>query len=347
MSQVDPVECSGRSSHISNRESGTSFAIPRDELPKSVAKGGRFRWMRWSGRLDPNRGLGSPRAEREKVTALIPAFNESANLRDCIESVSFADEILVVDSGSNDSTVEIARAAGARVLSHPYEGYAAQNNWAIPQAAHPWVFLIDADERCSAALRDEVLGLLARGPTKSGYWVFRRNFFLGKEIRHSGWSSDRVIRLFRRECRMQQLSVHPHVDLPLEETALLSGRLDHFTLDSLDQFFERRLRYARWWSKDRAAAGRKTNGGSMFLHTAACFLRMYVFRLGFLDGVHGLVLALLFSGYTSHKYILLWDRLRPQGSRDGIRSQGSLAAAGPSPLPAVEESGPVNGRGAK
>ncbi len=309
------------------------------EVPKSVSKGGRFRWLRWTGQLDPSKGLAPPRGERQRVTALIPAFNESANIADCIASVSWADEVLVVDSGSTDGTAEMARSAGARVLVHPYEGYAAQNNWAIPQASHPWLFLIDSDERCTPELRDEVLSLLACSPPKNGYWVFRKNFFLGREIRFSGWGSDRVIRLFRRECRMQAMSVHPHVDLPLEETALLRGRLLHYTLDSLDQFFERRLRYARWWSRDRSAHGRNASGATMFIHTVACFLRMYVARLGFLDGVHGLVLALLFSGYTSHKYILLWDRRRPRGERDGIVSQGALgvpAAAGPPPAGEVE-----------
>lgn len=309
----------------------------RSEL-RRANPGTRFRWFRWTGRLDPSKGL-APAGERQKVTALIPAFNESANIGECVGSVSWADEVLVVDSGSRDATAEIARAGGARVLVHPYEGYAAQNNWAIPQATHPWVFLVDSDERCTPELRDEILELLGRSPSKKGYWVFRTNFFLGKEIRWSGWGSDRVIRLFRRECRLQAMSVHPHVDLPLEETALLRGKLLHYTLDSLDQFFERRLRYARWWSRDRAAAGRGTSGIGMVTHTIGCFLRMYVTRLGFLDGLHGLVLALLFSGYTSHKYILLWDRLRPRGSRDGIKSQGALlgsAAADSAPPPPGE-----------
>lgn len=306
---------------------------PRREIPRKVNDGRRFRRLRWAGRLDPRKGLAGERGEREKVTALIPAFNESANIGECIDSVAWADEILVVDSGSTDGTAAIATSKGARVLVHPYEGYAAQNNWAIPQASHPWIFLLDADERCPAELRDEIDDLLRRRPTKRGYWVFRRNFFLGREIRWSGWGSDRVIRLFRSDARLQPMAVHPHVDLPLDDTALLSGKLLHYTLDSLDQFFERRLRYARWWSKDRAEAGKRASGWSMFAHTVSCFLRMYVVRLGFLDGLHGLVLALLFSGYTSHKYILLWDRTRPRGPRDGIRSQGSLGAAPAALLP--------------
>ena len=137
-----------------------------------------------------------------KLSILIPVFNEEVNLPDCLASVQgLGDEILVVDSFSTDRTVEIAKEAGARVLQHEYVNSAAQKNWAIPQCQHSWVFIIDADERMTQDLRDEIRATLSSssGPDCDGYFVVRRNFFLGGEIRHGGWGTNDVQRLFRRD----------------------------------------------------------------------------------------------------------------------------------------------------
>src|SRR5947207_14818751 len=126
----------------------------------------------------------------EKLSVLVPVFNEEANLPACLESVrDIADEIFVVDSFSTDRTIEIAKSCGARVVQHEYINSAAQKNWAIPQCKHEWVFIIDADERMTKELRDEVKAHLERasGPELDGYFVVRRNFFLGGEIKHGGW----------------------------------------------------------------------------------------------------------------------------------------------------------------
>src|SRR5439155_16814716 len=136
-------------------------------------------------------------ASRRPLTVIVPTFNEESTLRDCLESVRFADEILVVDSYSSDSTVSIARELGARVLQHEYVYSARQKNWSIPQATHEWVLLVDSDERVTPELRDEILALLATGPRHDGYWILRANHFLGRRIRHCGWGTDKVIRLFR------------------------------------------------------------------------------------------------------------------------------------------------------
>src|SRR5947207_7106012 len=137
----------------------------------------------------------------EKLSVLVPVFNEEANLPACLESVrDIADEIFVVDSFSTDRTIEIAKSCGARVVQHEYINSAAQKNWAIPQCAHEWVFIIDADERMTPQLRDEIRSLLNQPqPSCDGYFVTRRNFFLGGEIRHGGWESNDVQRLFLRE----------------------------------------------------------------------------------------------------------------------------------------------------
>ena len=151
----------------------------------------------------------------EKLSVLIPTFNEATNLPDCISSVKdMADEIFVVDSFSRDETVQLAEAAGARGLQHEYVNSAAKKNWAIPQCKHDWVFIIDADERMTPELKKEVLGMLAvpKGPELDGYFVVRRNFFLGGEIKHGGWETNDVQRLFRKDQgRYAEREVHADV----------------------------------------------------------------------------------------------------------------------------------------
>jgi len=139
-----------------------------------------------------------------KLSAIIPTFNEEENLRECLESVRWADEVLVVDSFSQDRTVEIASELGARVVQHEYVNSAAQKNWAIPLALHPWVLLVDADERVTLDLRDEIRELLTVEPPFDGYWIRRANHFLGRRMEHCGWETDRVIRLFRRDVARYQ-----------------------------------------------------------------------------------------------------------------------------------------------
>ena len=190
---------------------------------------------------------------RAKITALIPAFNEAQNLPACLESVRWADEIFVVDSFSTDATPDIARQFGARVVQHEYVNSATQKNWAIPQASHEWVLIVDADERVTPGLRDEILRVLQTGGDGSaGFSIPRKNFFFGKEIRYCGWDTDRVIRLFRRDLgRYQDRSVHADM--------LLDGKLgyftqpfEHYTYLTMDQYFEKfRLKDfsgMNWWS---------------------------------------------------------------------------------------------------
>ena len=263
-------------------------------------------------------------AEKRRVTAIVPTFNEAANIVDCLRSLQWADEILVVDSFSTDGTAGLARKLGARVIEHEYGNSAAQKNWTIPQAAHEYIFLVDADERCTPELAAEVRALLASGgPLMDGYWIYRRNFFLGKEIRHSGWNTDKVIRLFRRGLRYQELTVHAEVDVPSGKTGVLKGRFIHYTLDSLDQFFEKRQRYADWAAVDLDRRGRRGGALAALVHGVGNFAKMYLLRLGFLDGTHGFMLALLFSYYTAAKYVRLWERQLPPNPRLGIRNQGA------------------------
>ncbi len=244
------------------------------------------------------------------VTALVPAFNEERNLPGCLESVKWADEILVVDSYSTDRTLEICRASGVRVLQHPYENSAAQKNWAIPRATHEWVLVVDADERVTPELRSEIEAVVrdSKNPIP-GYWIRRTNYFLGREIRHCGWQRDRVVRLFRKNGTRYEAK-WVHAEIQISGAGTLKGRLTHHSYRTLGDYLEKADRYAAWGARDLEEAGRRTGPGGIAGHALFKFVKMYVLDRGFLDGVHGLILCVLGSFTVFLKYSRLWERTR-------------------------------------
>src|SRR5262245_36883108 len=170
------------------------------------------------------------------LSAIVPTFNEEPNISDCLASLDFADEILVVDSFSTDRTVELARARpGVRVLQHAYEGNGPQCNWAMERAAHEWILIVDADERVPKELASEIRGLLRSGPPASLYRLRRTNLFLGKPIRGSGWGRDRLVRLVKRgAARYPERRVHADIEAGPADAPLLSTPLVHDTVRSFD-----------------------------------------------------------------------------------------------------------------
>ena len=167
---------------------------------------------------------------RPKLTALVTSYNEEVNIQDCLESLRFADEILLVDSFSTDRTLEIARAVpGVRILQHEYFGSAAQKNWSMDQVESPWTLIVDADERVPPALAEEILDILESGPRADKYYLRRENVMVDKVIRHSGWSTDKVVRLIRKgTARYPNRRVH--ADIPaVGPTPVLSEPLRHIT----------------------------------------------------------------------------------------------------------------------
>lgn len=249
----------------------------------------------------PNRG--SP-----DVTAVIAAHDESANIEACIASVDWAREIIVVENDSTDDTVARARAAGATVISPPFTTIGAARNQAIARAKTGWIFVLDADERATPELAEEVARLIAAPNRLTAFRVPRRNFFLGKEIRHGGWGSDRPIRLFRREVRYNANLVHEHVDVTAGAVGEVTNKLLHYTYVSLDQYFEKFDRYSRWWAEQNFARGRRGSAAAIFFKPPARFVSMYVLKGGFRDGARGLVLACLAAASVMAKYARLWER---------------------------------------
>ncbi len=244
----------------------------------------------------------------EKLTVLIPCKNEAKNIRPCIESVKgIADELLVADSGSSDRTVEIARECGARIIEREYVNPADFKNWAIPQATHPWVFRLDADERVTPELAREIRETLAGTPKHDGYWIRRRSYIMGHEIRHSGWGSDSIIGLFRREgSRYAPVRVHEEVVVESGNVGRLKGLLRHYTYWSIGQWAGKVDRYATWAAEDLRDRGRRAGVSSLLFRPAFRFFRHYLLKLGFLDGKPGLLVS-MFSAYSVFlKYAKLW-----------------------------------------
>ena len=217
----------------------------------------------------------------------------------------WAREIIVVEDGSTDATAEIARVAGARVITNPFKTIGLQRNAAIDAAHTDWVLVVDADERGSADLEAAVSQVIA-SPSFDAYKVPRRNFFLGKEVRHGGWESDKPVRLFRRSIRYNESRVHEHVDVN-GATGELSSHLTHEPYPVLDSWFEKLGRYSRWWAEDRYDRGKRVSVWSIVVRPPLRFLTMYLLRGGFMDGARGALLAAMASTSVMAKYAQLWE----------------------------------------
>ena len=242
------------------------------------------------------------------ITAVIAAHNESANIEACIASVDWAREVIVVENDSIDDTVDRARSAGATVISPKFTTIGAARNNAIERVHTSWVFVIDADERCTPELATEVRERIKLPGDNVAFRIPRRNYFLGKEIRHGGWGNDKPVRLFRREIRYNANLVHEHVIVTNGGIGEVRNSLLHYTYVSLDQYFEKFDRYSRWWAEQNYAKGRRTSAAAVFFKPPARFLSMYVLRGGFRDGGRGLMLACLAATSVMAKYARLWER---------------------------------------
>jgi glycosyltransferase involved in cell wall biosynthesis len=225
-----------------------------------------------------------------RVSIAIITRNEEANLRACLLSASWADEIVVVDAESCDATVAIAREFTDRVYVRPWPGFAAQKEFALKQCTSPWIFSLDADERIRPELRDEIRRLTNDPAAPPGYRVGRRSYFLHKWIRHGGWYPGYQLRLFRKEA-VSMIQRRVHEGFAVEgETGTLQGDLDHFSHPSIVSSLDKMNRYSTLEALDRL--GRKrVHPPDLLTHPWAAFLRKYIAQGGFRDARHGFVLA--------------------------------------------------------
>jgi len=247
----------------------------------------------------------------EKVTAIIPAGNEAGNIVEAIKSVLWADEVyVVVDESSSDGTYELARSVSPdiRVEKHEYIYSAKQKNWAIPRASHPWIFLMDADERPTAKLVRAVKEALA-APARDAYQVKRKNLFLGKVLRFGGLQNDKVIRLFRRECLYEDKRVHAEIK-GYKNLGILKGYFEHDSFKGWSDYLIKLHRYSKWGAEQALLGGQSAGFVNVVLRPIHRFFKQYFLRLGFLDGIPGAVNAYLGAYSVFLKYTLLSEMKR-------------------------------------
>lgn len=242
-----------------------------------------------------------------KVSVTIITLNEAAHIAAALDSVSWADEIVVVDSGSTDGTADIARATGARVSTRVWTGYADQKNHAAGLASHDWILSLDADERVTPALAAEIRALLRAEPVKRGYRVPRVTFHLGRWIRTTDFYPDYQARLYdRRAGRWHGEFVHESVRVE-GGVDYLRGELEHYSFRDLSDHVSRINHYSTLAARQMHARGRRASAFHLLLHPPAAFLRNYLLRRGYLDGTAGLLISLVNAYSVFLKFAKLWE----------------------------------------
>ncbi len=237
-----------------------------------------------------------------QISATIIALNEERNIARAIESLRCCDEILVVDSGSTDRTCQIAQQHGAKVVEAHWLGYAAQKNYAASLARHNWILSIDADEALSEGLEAEIWQLKKSGPTADAYEFARLAQYLGRWILHSGWYPDRKVRLYRRD-KAQWEGEFVHESVRVSGTVgRLEGNLLHFTCESLTEHVKTMNRYTTLAAQEIAARRIRVSWMRLLLDPPATFVRTYILKRGFQDGLEGFIIAYMAATYNFLKY---------------------------------------------
>lgn len=259
-----------------------------------------------------------------KVSATIITRNEAPHVAAALASVAWADERIVVDSGSSDETAALARAHADRVEVRPWTGYAEQKNYAASLARHDWILSIDADERVSEALADEIRAALASDPPVRGYRMPRVSFYLGRWVRSTDWWPDWQLRLYdRRAAQWTRMHVHESVRLlGPGRTGRLSGELLHYPYRSISDHLETIDRYTSLAAAEMFANGRRAGWLRLAVHPGLAFLRNFVLRGGFRQGATGLTVSLLNSYYVMLKFAKLWELEHGRAPSDAPAGRG-------------------------
>jgi glycosyltransferase involved in cell wall biosynthesis len=243
-----------------------------------------------------------------KISATVITFNEEGNIAAALESLAWADEIIVIDSESTDCTVEIARRFTDRIYVRAWPGYSAQKNFAAEQASFDWVFSLDADERVSGELAAE-LQKLKQGPERAvaAFEMPRLTFYLGRWIKHSGWYPDHKVRLYnRKSASFVGEFVHESVKVN-GRTERLSGDILHYTVRNASDHHQRIDRYTTLAARELYQRGRRATPLSLLISPASAFLRSYILKRGFLDGAQGVAIACFAAHYVFLKNLKLWE----------------------------------------
>jgi len=248
------------------------------------------------------------------LSVVLIVKNESAMIADCLASVDWADEIIVIDSGSRDDTTEIARNYTDKVFTEEdWQGFGVQRQRAQQHASGDWILMLDADERVTPELAEEIRQVVATNNQQYVYSVPRLSYVFGRFIRHSGWYPDYVTRLYpRTQAGYDASRVHEKLVYPDTMTEKkLSSDLLHYTYRDLEHYLVKSAHYAAEWAQQRHARGKRSSLLQGLIHGIGCFIKMYIVRAGFLDGKQGLLLAVLSAHSTFVKYADLWIRQQP------------------------------------
>lgn len=254
----------------------------------------------------------------ERISVTIITKDEEKNIRACLESLQWADEIVVVDSGSRDKTREICEEYGAKVFIEEWQGFGRQKNKAIEKAKNEWILNLDADEKVTTELAAEIAEVLDGKEEISGFYIPRKNFFASRWIRHGGWYPDYNLRLFRRSRgRFQERQVHEKVILE-GKAGYLKNPLEHRTYNSVKEFLQRQDFYSDLAAQEMIKEGKTFHFYDILFRPSWTFFQMYIIRAGFLDGYYGFLLARLYSYYTLAKY----SKLKELMAKDDNRFRG-------------------------
>lgn len=239
------------------------------------------------------------------ITGIIPTLNEERNIKEAIASLSFADEVIVIDSYSQDQTVSICKEEKVRLIQREFDDFSSQKNFAIQQASHNWVFILDADERVSEALAKDVKKAIKDPKNFVAFGVYRSFYCKSQRIKYGGWQTDKVIRLFRKDrCSYDGKLVHERMKCK-GEIGLLDHRMDHYSFRNERQYKQKLMFYASLQAMEIKESGKQTYLIHQLVKPAFRFVVLYIIRFGFLDGKNGFILAKLHAEAVLQRYLLI------------------------------------------
>lgn len=243
---------------------------------------------------------------RKKLSVTIIAYNEEKNIRDCLESIKWADEIILVDSESNDKTVDIAKNFTDKIFIRKWEGYSSQRNFSLQQATNEWVLSLDADERISDELKNEIEKILMHDDGVNGYYIPRRNYFLDKVIKSCFWYPDYQLRLVRKDfAKVNNRKIHEGLEVTGKK-AYLKNDIIHYTHRNLKDTFKKINEYSSLQAEEKIN-DKKVKPHHLIIHPFAAFLNHFISRKGYKDGIYGLMVSLVHMMTNMMTYMKMWE----------------------------------------